>query len=82
MTPQQNFVLISCLFILANRSLGHENVFGFNDTDGTQRWIWKLTEQIKANQIYFHIAKLPHAMPKHTFFYILLTVHHVMILGK
>jgi hypothetical protein len=25
---------------------------------------------------------LPHAMPKHTFFYILLTVHHVMILGK
>ena len=67
MFPQQNFVLISCLIILANRSLGHENVFGFSDTDGTQKWIWKLKEPIKANQIYFHIPKLPHAMLKHTY---------------
>jgi hypothetical protein len=67
MFPQQNFALISCLFILANNSLGQENVFGFNDTDGTQKWIWQLTEQITANQIYFHIAKFPQAMLKHTY---------------
>ena len=65
--PKQNFVLIYTLFILANRSLGHENVFGFNDTDGTHKWIWKLKEQIKANQIYFPIAKFPHTMLKHTY---------------
>jgi len=67
MFPQQNFVLISCLFILANRSLGHENVFGFSYTDGTQKCIWKLKEPIKANQIYFYIAKFPYAMLKRTY---------------
>ena len=65
--PQQNFVLISCLFILSNRSLGNENVFGFSDTDGTQKWIRKLKGPIKPNKIYFHIPNLPHAMLKHTY---------------